>query len=304
MEPPWKRITPFVGASASIFEKENDVKHKIMMVLWSMAFMGHGPILDEVSAAPPSNKNPGYEFVTAWGSKGSAPGKFNNVTGIAVAGKEVFVSDARNSRIQVFGLEGNFKRQFSVPGDNTSKLSRPMNLTIQGGEVYVADYLNDRIEVFALDGALLRTIGRSGNGPGEFNSPGGVAVASNGDLVVSDFYNQRIQKLRADGTFIRQWGETGQRGIRAGKFNYPTDVALNETGMMFVADGYNDRIQVFSPDGRFAYKWGGPLTVNISGSKPGWFKTVTGLTLARMGMCSPRIFTITGSKNSLPMVPS
>ena len=46
----------------------------------------------------PWAKEPGYAFVMAWGEPGDGPGQFNNPTGIAVAGDELFVADARNGR--------------------------------------------------------------------------------------------------------------------------------------------------------------------------------------------------------------
>ncbi|MBI3937759.1 MAG: 6-bladed beta-propeller, partial [Betaproteobacteria bacterium] len=231
----------------------------------------------------PSAKEAPYQFVIAWGDKGSAPGKFNDPTGIAVADGEVFVSDSRNGRIQVFDLDGRFKRQFGAPGNEPGRLGRPMNLTIHGNEVYVAEYFNDRVQVFGLDGAPRRVIGKPGNGPGEFNAPGGVAVAPDGDLFIADFYNQRVQRLKADGSFVRQWGTTGKVGIWAGEFNYPTDIALGPDGALYVADGYNDRIQVFGPDGIFRRKWGGPFAMNVFGPFNGWFATVTRVTVDRSG---------------------
>ena len=122
----------------------------------------------------PWAEEPGYVFVAAWGEPGSGPGQFNDPTGIAVAGEEVFISDARNGRIQVFDFDGNFKREFGSNGDGAGRLGRPMNLTVAGDSLYVADYWNDRVEVFGLDGAHRRSIGRKGNGPGEFDAPGGV----------------------------------------------------------------------------------------------------------------------------------
>jgi len=65
----------------------------------------------------PSAQEPGYEFVTAWGEPGDAPGQFHDPTGIEVTDSEVFVSDARNARIQVFDFDGHFKRQFGTKGD-------------------------------------------------------------------------------------------------------------------------------------------------------------------------------------------
>ena len=141
----------------------------------------------------PSAKEPAYEFVKAWGEKGSGPGQFHDPTGIAVAGVEVFVADSRNGRIQVFDMDGNFKRRFGKLGEGPGELGRPMNLTIRDGRLYVPEYFNDRIQVFDLNGEPLRVIGTTGAGPAQFNAPGGVAVAANGDLFVADFYAQRVQ---------------------------------------------------------------------------------------------------------------
>lgn len=231
----------------------------------------------------PVAKEPGYVFVAAWGEPGSAPGRFHDPTGIAVTDTEVFVSDARNARIQVFDHDGNFKRQFTGEGSARGQLGRPMNLTIAGNELYVADYWNDRIQVFGVDGAPRRGIGGPGSGPGQFMAPGGVAIAPGGDLFVADFYNHRIQQLRADGGFIRQWGITGKAGIWAREFSYPTDVALGKDGTLYIADGYNDRIQVFSASGEFLRKWGGPLALNFSGPFKSWFATVTSIAIGPDG---------------------
>ncbi len=222
----------------------------------------------------PSPKEPGYRFVLAWGGAGKGPALFQDPTGIALSGNEVFVSDSRNGRIQVFDFEGRFKRAFGQ-----GILGRPMNLAYQNGVLYVADFWHDKLWLFGVDGKLQRAIGRSGQGAGEFDSPAGVAVGPDGDIYVADFYNQRIQRLHQDGEFVRQWGKTGKIGIWAGQFNYPTAVAVARDGTLFVADGYNDRIQVFSAEGAFRRKWGGPFAVNIFGPFPGWFATVTGVTL-------------------------
>lgn len=231
----------------------------------------------------PSAKEPGYDFVDAWGVKGGGPGEFDDPTGIALSDGEVFVADARNERIQVFDLEGTFRREFGRPGKEVGELGRPMNLTIHEGELYVPEYFNDRIQVFGLKGTARRTIGKAGDGPGEFNAPGGVAVASNGDLLVVDFYNQRVQRLAADGGFIRQWGTTREISVSAGEFNYPTDVALGPDGTFYVADGYADRVQAFALDGPFSHKWGGPFAMNIFGPFSGWFAVVTGVAVGPGG---------------------
>ncbi|MBI2970415.1 MAG: 6-bladed beta-propeller [Gammaproteobacteria bacterium] len=230
----------------------------------------------------PGFQEPPYRLDYAWGGKGSAPGLFHDPTGIAVTTDEVFVSDSRNHRIQVFDKQGRFLREFG-----SEVLGRPMNLEIQGGRLYVADYWNDNISIFSLAGELLAVTGESGSGPGKFKAPGGVAVGPDGSIFVADFYNQRIQQLNPDGSFVLQWGRTGKTGIRGGQFNYPTDVAIDRDGRVYVADGYNDRVQVIATsqtdDRAVLNKWGGPFAMNIFGPFHGWFATVTSVAIGPDG---------------------
>lgn len=231
----------------------------------------------------PSAKESAYQFVTSWGTKGAGPGEFNDPTGIAVAGQEVFVADSRNGRIQVFDITGKFHRAFGQSGKGAGELGRPMNLTVHENRLYVAEFFNDRIQVFDLNGTSLRTIGASGKGDAQFDAPGGVAIRNDGSLIVADFYNQRVQHLTGAGNFVRQWGKTREIGVSAGEFNYPTDVAVAPDGTLYVADGYGDRVQAFSPDGKFSHKWGGPFGMNIFGPFNGWFAVVTGVAVGPEG---------------------
>ncbi len=171
----------------------------------------------------------------------------------------------------------------TAPGEALGELGRPMNIEAADGRLYVPEYFNDRLQVFDLDGTPIASVGETGSGPGQFNAPGGVAVAADGDLYVADFYNQRVQQLSPDGEFIRQWGTSGEASSAAGEFSYPTDVALGPDGTLFVADGYNDRIQAFAEEGDFLRKWGGPFAMNIHGPFNGWFTTVTSIAVDAEG---------------------
>ena len=231
----------------------------------------------------PSPQEPPYVLEKTWGGKGSQLGQFNEPTGIALKGNEVFVSDSRNARIQVFDLEGNFKRTFGQSGGATEQLNRPMNLSIHKDELFVADYFNDRIQVYGLDGEFHRSVGNSGAGVGEFNASVGVAVASNGDMWVADFYNQRVQGLKQDGSFVGQIGETGKVGQFNGRLNYPTSVAIAPDDTLYIGDGYNDRVLVYDSNGQLLTKWGGPFAMNIKGPFNGWFKTVSHVSVGPSG---------------------
>jgi len=225
----------------------------------------------------PTAVEPGYSAVGEWGGTGSGPGRLNGPIGIAVSGDEVFVSDSRNGRIQVFDLGGSFLRELPVPGAREGTRGRPMHIDVHGDRLYVPDYLGDGIVVMSLQGEVLARIGHSGSGPGEFDAPSAVAADDTGFLWVADFYNQRVQKLSPTGEPVSQLGVTRTKGTASGRFNYPTDLAFLKDGRLVVADAYNDRVQLFSSGGEPLVKWGGPFAVNIAGGANGWFRTAIGV---------------------------
>lgn len=65
--------------------------------------------------------------------------------------------------------------------------------------------------------------GGQGTGDGEFDSAGGVAVASDGSVYVSDWFNHRIQKFTSEGVFVSKWGT---EGTGDGQFIQPATVAV------------------------------------------------------------------------------
>ena len=96
--------------------------------------------------------------------------------------------------------------------------------------------------------------GSQGTGPGQFNSPVGIAVGNDGYIYVTDLGNHRIQKFTSSGTYVTGWGSYGTGG---GQFNYPYSIAIGANGYIYVADSLNNRIQMFTTDGYYAGQWSG-----------------------------------------------
>ena len=237
---------------------------------WVTVILTTGLLLGGCDAVNWNQEAP-YRREAHWGEKGSGEGQFRDPTGIAVTAGEVFVADARNSRIQVFDKQGRFQRAFGQ-----DILDRPMNMDIARDRLYVPDYFQDVIHVFTLNGEHLQAIEAEDG----LNSPGGVAVREDGSLLVADTYAQRIVHLSPDGRVLESWSGSA---IGPGAFSYPTDVAITADGGFYVADGYNDRVQQFGPGGAFVRKWGGPFAMNIFGPFKGWFSTVTSIAVATDG---------------------
>lgn len=70
------------------------------------------------------------------------------------------------------------------------------------GRLYVLDTDNQCVHVYSPTGKFVRTIGRRGNGPGEFQSPLGIAITAAGELVVNDAL-RGLQVFSLDGSFKR-----------------------------------------------------------------------------------------------------
>jgi streptogramin lyase len=97
------------------------------------------------------------------------------------------------------------------------------------------------------------TVGDWGSGDGEFDTPRGIAVDSDGNIYVADTNNDRIQKFDSDGNFITKWGSYGSGDS---EFNEPWGVAVDSDGNVYVADKSNHRIQKFDSSGNHLATWG------------------------------------------------
>jgi len=64
---------------------------------------------------------------------------------------------------------------------------------IKEGNVYVTDTLNNRVEIFDADGKFISAFGKSGDGPGHFARPKGIAIDRDGHIWVVDAVQQRVQ---------------------------------------------------------------------------------------------------------------
>ena len=108
----------------------------------------------------------------------------------------------------------------STPG----KFSSPQNLAVDElGNVYVTDLGNMRVQKFNNDGTFLNAWGSSGTGPGQFNSPAGIAVF-NGTVYVVDTQQHRVQQFDLDGNFVSTWGDEGEG---QGQFLLPNGIAVS-----------------------------------------------------------------------------
>ena len=104
-------------------------------------------------------------------------------------------------------------------------------LVTRNGDIFVSEGHQigsgtHRILKFSKEGKLIKTWGKRGSGPGEFETPHGLAMDSRGRLFVADRNNNRIQIFDQDGKFIDQWKQ----------FSRPSGVYIDKNDIIYVAD--------------------------------------------------------------------
>jgi DNA-binding beta-propeller fold protein YncE len=208
-------------------------------------------------------------FVLEWGRQGSAVGEFDFPIGIAInRADEIFVTDFKNERVQKFSSEGKFLAALPVS-------PFPGGIALdQAGDLYIAHFgipperydgkrKRDKIAVFSAAGKALREWGKFGDGEGEFNLPGGIAISRGGRVYVADQNNRRVQVFDTQGKFLTKWG---RKGFKPGEFGGaphpnaffagPTFLACDTQGNVFTTEAPVCRVQKFTSAGTPLLAWG------------------------------------------------
>src|SRR5438067_13038455 len=97
--------------------------------------------------------------------------------------------------------------------------------------------------------------GGKGTGRGQFDSPAGIALDSNGNILVADTGNGRIEKFSPTGSFL---SVIASKGSGYGQLAEPNGIAGDQSGNIYVAEAGNHRVQKPASDWTFIAEWKGP----------------------------------------------
>ncbi len=148
------------------------------------------------------------KYLFSIGGPGDGPGKFNCPHGGWVDTRrpepELYVADRGNARIQVFGIDGKFRRVIQHP-----ELKQPCGFYQYGYDLYVPD-LQARLVVLDANDNVAAVLGDDPTAPaqpgwpnipdklqaGKFSSPHAVAIDTHGDVYVAEWISTgRVTKL-------------------------------------------------------------------------------------------------------------
>lgn len=191
-----------------------------------------------------------YGVPVPWGTVDINTTGFSYPYGAATnAAGIIYITDYFNDRVLKFSPDGALLTAWGNTGTGDGQFISPAGIVVSSdGYIYVADNWNNRIQKFTPDGGFVAKWGKnsgdgsSGTGDGEFSSPSGLAIDTDGFVYVADTGNDRIQKFTADGAFVATWGSFGNS---PGQFSHPEAVAVGSDGSVYVTDKGNNRIQMF-----------------------------------------------------------
>jgi hypothetical protein len=143
-------------------------------------------------------------------------------------GHQVFKFSADGKVLLTLGKAG-------VAGDGEDTFNQPSDVLVApNGDIFVADGhggdSNARIVKFSKDGRFIKTWGKKGSAPGEFNTPHGLAMDTQGRLFVADRGNNRVQIFDQDGNFLAEWKQFGR----------PSGIFIDANDVILVADHQSD----------------------------------------------------------------
>jgi DNA-binding beta-propeller fold protein YncE len=177
-----------------------------------------------------------------------------NAVHVDASASEVYVAlrgypDTAQTKIIVYDLNGNFKREWGTYGWTVSNLNNPFSVFVYAGEVYVANAPVRIINVFDTNGVYKREWHYAGTAD-SIRYPTGIWVDS-GEVFVSDEQsNYGIHVFTTAGVLLRRFCYA----IDPITTNKPKDLCVYNDEV-YIADTYNYNIKVFSRAGVFARKW-------------------------------------------------
>jgi uncharacterized protein (TIGR03663 family) len=161
---------------------------------------------------------------------------------IAVTNDEIYVVDTGNERVQVFGLDGTFKRAFGGHGSEPGKLLEPVGIALgPGGRVYVADSGNARISVFAADGTPLEQWPVDAWAGQAYFEPY-LAFDQYGNLYATSSATGSVEVFDPSGQLIDSIHQIGSETLQA-----PIGITAAPDGTLLITDSGRDAVVRYTP---------------------------------------------------------
>jgi streptogramin lyase len=170
----------------------------------------------------------------------------------------------------------NPRNPLPVHRDNAFNQPTDVAWDSQGNSYFSDGYVNSRVAKVNAKGEWVASWGSLGKGPGQFDTPHGIAVGPKDEIFVADRGNRRIQVLDNNGTYLREFTINVPVDTKRGKIVYGQEQPNATTGslapgapdalcmtpgpnpVLFVGDLYPSRIYKVALDGKLLGVYGQP----------------------------------------------
>ena len=273
---------------------------------------GVGEVIEEEVPVVPLYQE--MRLIVAVGKKGHAPGDLWSPCGVAIDENTnlIYVAEGFGScRVSIFSETGEFINTFTH-----QDMIAPWGIAIHRDNLYVTDTVVHAVFQFKIevDMRLVAKLGSEGSGIGQFKSPLGLTVSTNGDVFVADRNNNRIQilddslhfqreitnqtmkdpldvKLTPDEVYVLCYvspcifvfSHAGEkirqfitRGYEMGMgIKFANFFCLDRNQNLLISDWWNHKVRIFSKEGTHLH------TIGEHGQKVGMFVTPEGIVLTK-----------------------
>jgi len=231
-------LKPFRAGHATFSAKGSSRLGFAALAIAAIWVCGCSGATTRVSAAPAP-----FQFVGAWGTKGTGPGQLDDPASIATDMRgDVYIADPGSQFIEKFQPGGTPLLAFQFP-----RLEHPQSIAVdRGGAIYVSDPVRASVFVFLPDGTLYREI-RLLTRPNEENTIG-VAVDDSGDMNVLDVNASKLYAFSPRFRLEHVWKPGAGTASGPGR---PTFVVSGPGDAIYVAGMAENSLSRFD-DGRFS----------------------------------------------------
>jgi len=186
--------------------------------------------------------NPDGSPALSFGGFGSGSGQFNSPLGLAIdeTAGELYVTDlgiftdpqngpTAGARVQVFDLNGVFKRSFGEYGTGDGKLIRPLGIALDSdGKVYVTDSFQGVAQAFDATGNWIETIYDLQN---PMKTPIGIAIGKDNRIFIASLNTPSVEIYGlSDYTFLTVTPGSLTFSTQAGINPDPQTINIGNTG--------------------------------------------------------------------------
>ncbi|WP_428324412.1 fibronectin type III domain-containing protein [Nitrosopumilus sp.] len=204
------------------------------------------------------------EFSFKFGTLGSDDDELDNPTDVVIKsnGREIYVVDNDNNRINVFDDDGDADFMYGTfcnvaqiqdcnddadgaEEDGDGQFNAPLYIAMDAlGKFFIVDSENERVQIFDDDGEFQFKLGSSNSGNDDYlgGAQGIVIQDSSRKIFVSNAENDSISVFGSTGNFLFDFDLFDGND----DFTNPSEMIIdNSDELLYVADSGNDRIVIF-----------------------------------------------------------